>query len=86
MRLGNKAERDWYLKEAAQQNWSSRALERNIRSSYYHWLLSVQKKKEDIQPAPADALPNPADFIKDPLCSNFWMCRKTWQARKKCWR
>jgi hypothetical protein len=35
MRLENKDERNWYLQETAQQNWSSRALERNIRSGYY---------------------------------------------------
>ena len=31
MRLDNQAEREYYLKEASQQNWSSRLLERNIK-------------------------------------------------------
>ena len=71
MRLENKDERNWYLKEAAQQNWSSRVLERNIRSGYYRRLLSVQERTEGIQPTLADVLPNPAEFIKDPYVLEF---------------
>jgi len=71
MRLENKDERNWYLKETAQQNWSSRALERNIRSGYYRRLLSVQEKTEGTQPVLADTLPNPAEFIKDPYVLEF---------------
>ena len=71
IRLENQDERNWYLKETAQQNWSSRALERNIKSGYYRRLLSVQEKKEGPQPAPADDLPNPAEFIKDPYVLEF---------------
>ena len=73
MRLENKDERNWYLQETAQQNWSSRALERNIRSGYYRRLLSVQKKQEGIQPATADTdvFSNPAEFIKDPYVLEF---------------
>ena len=72
MRLDNKDERAWYLQETARHNWSSRVLERNIRSGYYRRLLSVQDKKEGIQPAPGDDLaPNPAEFIKDPYILEF---------------
>ncbi|MCL1861334.1 MAG: PDDEXK nuclease domain-containing protein [Proteobacteria bacterium] len=71
MRLESKDERNWYLKETAQQNWSVRMLERNIRSGYYHRLLSVQDKTERTQPAPTDPLPNPAEFIKDPYVLEF---------------
>jgi len=72
MRLDNRDERNWYLQEAAQQNWSSRTLERNIRSGYYRRMLSVHDKKEGIPPALADDLPlNPAAFIKDPYVLEF---------------
>lgn len=66
MRLDNKAERDYYIKEASEQNWSSRLLERNIKSGYYRRLLSSQQPVEtetDKQ--------NPADFIKDPYVTEF---------------
>jgi predicted nuclease of restriction endonuclease-like (RecB) superfamily len=45
MRLDAQKERDFYVKEAGEQNGSSRLLERNIRSGYYKRLLSSQRKK-----------------------------------------
>ncbi len=44
MRLDDPKERAYYLKEASSQNWSSRLLERNIKSGFYHRLLSTQQK------------------------------------------
>ena len=41
LRIDNSSERDYYLKEASSQNWSYRQLERNIKSGYYHRLLST---------------------------------------------
>jgi predicted nuclease of restriction endonuclease-like (RecB) superfamily len=35
MRLDNQAEREYYMKEASEQNWSSRLLERHIKTGYY---------------------------------------------------
>jgi predicted nuclease of restriction endonuclease-like (RecB) superfamily len=66
MRLKNKAEREYYIKEASEQNWSSRVLERNIKTGYYRRLLSSQqplKFETDKQ--------NPIDFIKDPYVTEF---------------
>ena len=37
--------RDWYEKEAAEQAWSVRTLQRNISSQYYYRMLGTQKKK-----------------------------------------
>jgi predicted nuclease of restriction endonuclease-like (RecB) superfamily len=72
MRLDSEAERHYYLKEASGQNWSSRVLERNIRSGYYRRLLSSQKKETEPQPTPGTVLPlNPSDFIKDPYVLEF---------------
>ncbi|MFD2966124.1 PDDEXK nuclease domain-containing protein [Sphingobacterium bambusae] len=67
MRIDDPTERDYYIKEATGQNWSSRVLERNIKSGYYRRLLSTQH---------AHALSdsdkhNPADFIKDPYIAEF---------------
>jgi hypothetical protein len=47
MRLGNAAERNYYLQEASSQNWSSRLLERNIKSGYYRRVLAHQTTKND---------------------------------------
>ncbi|QNF32256.1 DUF1016 domain-containing protein [Adhaeribacter swui] len=67
MRLPDAKERDYYLKEAAEQNWSSRVLERNIKSGYYRRLLSTQQNI----PATETDKYRPADFIKDPYVAEF---------------
>ena len=36
--------REWYEKEAAEQTWSVRTLQRNISSQYYYRMLGTQKK------------------------------------------
>ena len=69
MRLNDETERNYYLREASSENWSSRVLERNIKTGYYRRLLSSQKEK-----APQSHVlekPNPADFIKDPYVLEF---------------
>jgi predicted nuclease of restriction endonuclease-like (RecB) superfamily len=66
MRLENKAEREYYIKEASEQNWSSRVLERNIKTGYYRRLLSSQQ-----QITTAKEKYNPSDFIKDPYVAEF---------------
>jgi predicted nuclease of restriction endonuclease-like (RecB) superfamily len=68
MRLDNAVERKYYLKEASEQNWSSRLLERHIKSGYYRRLLSTQQK--DIAISHSEKY-NPADFIKDPYITEF---------------
>lgn len=70
IRIDNPKERDYYLSEAASQNWSYRQLERNIKSGYYHRLLSTQEKSDDT----VHSLPTKIDtkaFIKDPYVLEF---------------
>ena len=38
--------RAWYEKEAAEQTWSVRTLQRNISSQYYYRMLKTQKKEK----------------------------------------
>lgn len=74
MRVENEKARDYYLNEAIAQNWSTRALERQINSFYYERLLSSKKKKEveDEAKNNTDALAaSPEDFIKDPFVLEF---------------
>ncbi|WP_323845965.1 DUF1016 N-terminal domain-containing protein [Microbulbifer magnicolonia] len=43
LRVENPSARDWYAREAAAQNWSARALERQIGVLYYERLLSSKE-------------------------------------------
>ncbi len=42
LQVEDKTARDWYTKEAAEQTWSVRTLQRNISSQYYYRLLKSQ--------------------------------------------
>lgn len=74
MQVTNPEARLWYLKEAAEQMWSYRTLNRNIGSQYYERLLlsqnkpavvaEMQKKTEAFQ---RDKL----EFIKNPTVAEF---------------
>lgn len=45
LQVEDKAARDWYEKEAIEQTWSVRTLQRNISSQYYYRMLQTQKKE-----------------------------------------
>ena len=45
MRIENQDARNWYIKETIENNWSVRALERQISKLYYERLLSSSDKK-----------------------------------------
>ncbi|MFH0904425.1 MAG: DUF1016 N-terminal domain-containing protein [Methanobacteriota archaeon] len=44
LQIENKNALSYYIQEAAQQNWSVRALERQINSLYYERLLNSRNK------------------------------------------
>lgn len=67
MRLDDPKERTYYIQEASSQNWSSRQLEHNIKSGYYHRLLSTQENTTTDETNKF----NPSDFIKDPYVAEF---------------
>lgn len=67
MRLNDPKERDYYIHEASSQNWSSRVLERNIKSGYYHRLLSTQQTNPDTEQDKHSLF----NFIKDPYIAEF---------------
>lgn len=70
LRLDNKEEREYYIHESVEQNWSYRVLKRNIKSGYYRRLLSTQQKNAEL----TENLPTeikPQDFIKDPYVLEF---------------
>ena len=67
--------RKWYEKEAADQNWSVRTLQRNISSQYYFRLLASQKKdlvEQEMLELTAPLQTNdPTEFIKNPVVGEF---------------
>lgn len=77
IRIDNPQARDWYAKEAVDQGWSVRALDRQIATLYYERLLSSQDKaKAQLQDEAAqnmakNAAPDPRDFIRDPYVLEF---------------
>lgn len=69
MRVENSEAREYYLKEAAENSWSVRLLERNINTFYYQRLLSSQNKS--LLPVKASEQMQVGDFIKDPYILEF---------------
>jgi predicted nuclease of restriction endonuclease-like (RecB) superfamily len=74
MRVDNPDARAYYMKEAVEQNWGVRGLERQINSFYYERILSSKNKKsvknEAVQKTKA-LVPQITDFIKDPYVLEF---------------
>ncbi len=72
--IDNLIAREWYQQEAIDQNWSARALERQIHVLYYERLLS-SKDKYSVSKEAAEktkALTNPAkDYLRDPYVLDF---------------
>lgn len=71
LRVESIAERTYYLNESASQNWTYRQLDRNIKSGYYHRILSDQKEKNHISKKRLPEHVNANDFIKDPYILEF---------------
>ena len=60
----------WYIREASEQMWSTRTLDRNISTQYYERLLSSQRQGYSL-PAPASEKADPMDYIKSPVVAEF---------------
>lgn len=74
MRVEKLGARAWYLREAAGQNWTVSALERQINSLYYERLLLSRDHAPVIEEMQAKTAPltlTPKDFIKDPYVLEF---------------
>lgn len=77
--LGEKTEsgRNWYLKEAAEQMWSVKTLERNVGSQYYHRLLASPRRNEvetemaRLTSSEEYAFITPEQYIKSPVVTEF---------------
>jgi predicted nuclease of restriction endonuclease-like (RecB) superfamily len=74
IRVENQAAREFYMKEVALQNWSVRALDRQISTLYYERIISSSDKrpvKEEAEKSIRVLVESPRDFIKDPYILEF---------------
>jgi predicted nuclease of restriction endonuclease-like (RecB) superfamily len=74
LRVDSPEARQWYVKEAATQNWSTRALERQIGSLYDDRLLLSQDKSAVTAEAQANMATlddSPRAFVRDPVILEF---------------
>lgn len=74
MRVEEEAARDYYMNEAADQNWSTRVLERQINSLYFQRLLSSRNKDplmKETETLSQQDQPSILDFVKDPYVLEF---------------
>ena len=75
-RVANPEARAWYEREAAEQGWSSRTLDRNISTQYYHRLLQSQDSKKPAVESEMRRLTAPLqhdrlEFVKNPVVAEF---------------
>ncbi len=70
LRVSEAKARDWYMNEAATQNWSSRALDRQINTLYFERLLLSSDKASVTAEANtniAALAQTPREFVRDPV-------------------
>ncbi len=86
MRVENPKACMYYMNEAAEQNWSVRALERQINSFYYERILASHGDKKVAAEAQQKIKPlqtRPEDFIKDPYVLEFLDLNPDWSYLEK---
>lgn len=77
MRVDNPKAREYYTREAAEGNWSTRQLERQIYTQYYERLLSTHRDSSEIDGIIKTNLPakpeqfDPLTLIHDPFILEF---------------
>ena len=65
--------REWYEQEAAREMWSTRTLQRNVSSQYYHRLLQSQNKevvRKEMKQLTAP-LQDKLEYLKNPVVAEF---------------
>jgi len=71
MRVADRKAREWYLREAAREQWSVRQLERNINSFYYQRQIEKEGNNEKCGVNKNQTEIDPRQFIKDPYVLEF---------------
>ena len=74
LRVEDEQARRWYMNETAEQNWSTRVLDRQIGTLYYERLLASKDREPLRQEAAANIAPlqqSPREFVRDPVLLEF---------------
>ena len=74
IRIEDKQARDWYAKEAFEQGWSYRTLNRNINTLYYERLLMSKDKapvEEEMKEKTQEFQKDKLEYIKSPVVMEF---------------
>ena len=74
IRVEDKKAREWYAKEAFEQGWSFRTLNRNINTLYYERLLMSKKKRpvvDEMQDKTKAYQQDKLEYIKSPVVMEF---------------
>ena len=72
LKVESEVARQWYMREASSEGWSTRALERQINSFYHERLLSSQDEASVRTEAKQNAQAlSPRDVLKDPYVLEF---------------
>ena len=74
IRVEDKKAREWYAKEAFEQGWSYRTLNRNINTLYYERLLMSTKKRpvvDEMQDKTKAYQQDKLEYIKSPVVLEF---------------
>jgi predicted nuclease of restriction endonuclease-like (RecB) superfamily len=73
LRVENEQARLWYMKEAAIQSWTTRALDRQINTLYYERLLASSDRSAVEHEAGVGIAPlqTPRSFVRDPVMLEF---------------
>ncbi|MBI4669107.1 MAG: DUF1016 domain-containing protein [Elusimicrobia bacterium] len=74
LRVEDRRAREWYMAEAAAQNWSSRALERQVGTLYYERLLATKDRpsvRAEADKKLAALKQTPREFVHDPVLLEF---------------
>ena len=74
LRVEDRRAREWYMAEAATQNWGTRALERQIGTLYYERLLGSRDRSSVREEANRNLVAleqSPREFVRDPVMLEF---------------
>jgi predicted nuclease of restriction endonuclease-like (RecB) superfamily len=73
LQVNDKTAREWYKKEAYEQTWGVRTLQRNVSSQYYYRILKSQAKSASVemQKIVKSYEQDKLEFIKNPMIAEF---------------
>ncbi len=72
--MADSTARNWYEKEAYEQTWSVRTLQRNINTQYYYRILQSQNKalvEQEMREKTSSFQEEKLEFIKNPVIAEF---------------